>query len=71
MNKQKGFTFVELVFILVIVLGGISYVTNIVKLAGLDFEPSYKAEVIRTVGVFVPPVGVIVGYMKIEDKRSK
>ena len=45
----------------------VGYGMNIVKIFGTDFEPPYKAEVIRVVGIFVPPVGVIVGFVTIED----
>ena len=40
---------------------------NIVKLVKCDFEPSYKAECIRTIGIVVPIVGAVTGYMDIED----
>ena len=46
----------------------LGYIFNAVALFKCDFEPIGKAEVIRTIGVFVPPLGVIAGYMDIEDK---
>ncbi len=46
---------------------GIGWVTNIVKFVNLDFEPSYKAEIIRGLGIVMPPVGGICGYMDIAD----
>lgn len=46
---------------------GYGYFNNLYELAHTDFESPYKAEVYRTVGVFVPPVGVILGYIDIED----
>ena len=49
------------------VLGIFGYCANVYKVFGTDFESPYKAEVIRTVGIFVPPVGVIAGYLTIED----
>lgn len=42
-----------------------SWVLNIVKLVECDFEAPYKAEIIRSIGVPVPIVGVVVGYMDI------
>lgn len=47
------------------------YVLNVVKLTQCDFEPSYKAEFCRTIGVFIPPVGVIEGYLTIKDGQSE
>ncbi len=47
------------------------YVLNIVALCKCDFEPSYKAEVIRTIGVIMPPVGAVTGYVDIEDEASE
>lgn len=38
------------------------YVKNIVKLCKCDFEPSYKAEVIHSIGV-VTGLGAIIGYI--------
>lgn len=41
---------------------------NIYKVSKLDFKPAYKAEIIRIVGVVIPVVGAVTGYMDIEDK---
>lgn len=51
----------------VILLGPIGYISNIVKLVRLDFNQPYKAEVIRSLGVVVAPLGVITGFIHIED----
>lgn len=45
----------------------VGWMMNIYKLTKCDFEPSYKAEVIRSVGVLVAPVGTIVGYMDLGE----
>jgi hypothetical protein len=45
----------------------LGYISNIVKLTQCDFEPSYKAEICRGVGIFIPPVGIIEGYLTIKD----
>ena len=39
------------------------WIMNIVKLAQCDFASPYKAEMFRIVGVAVPPVGAVLGYM--------
>ena len=46
----------------------IGYVMNIIKLVNNDFEEPYKAEVIRTIGVFTGPVGSVIGYMEFEGE---
>jgi len=43
------------------------YILNIVKLCDCDFDASYKAEIIRGIGIVLPPVGCIVGYFSIAD----
>lgn len=37
------------------------WVMNIVYLWGCDFDPSYKAEILRIIGIFVPPIGIFLG----------
>ena len=55
---------IRLVLLITILYG---YAANIVRLTRCDFERPYKAELIRTVGVFVPPAGMILGYIPIDD----
>lgn len=48
------------------------YVNNIFRLATKDdFAAPYQAEVLRGVGVVVPPVGVILGYVSFNEEASK
>lgn len=47
-----------------------SWTTNIYKLVKLDFEPNYKAEIIRAVGIFVPPVSWVVAWVDFEEEKS-
>lgn len=51
----------------VIILAVIGWGMNVYKFATANFEPSYKNEVIRGVGIFIPPVGAICGYIDIRD----
>lgn len=44
---------------------------NVYKLIQLDFEPSYKAEVIRVVGIVFPPAGSIAGYCTFDEEKIK
>jgi prepilin-type N-terminal cleavage/methylation domain-containing protein len=73
---KKGFTLVELLIVVVIIIGImipaiIGWGMNIYKAFQLDYEPTYKAEVIRIVGVFVPPVGAIAGYCTFAEEEPK
>ena len=54
-----------LIAIMVSVVFIIGWCINAYKLIKCDFEPSYKAEAIRAIGVVVMPVGGIAGYMDI------
>ena len=45
----------------------IGWVINLTKLANCDFEPPYKAEIIHGIGVFVPPVGMVVGLLDLGE----
>ena len=54
-----------------VVAVGYGGINNIVKLCKADFEPSYKCEILRGVGVAVPPVGVVLGYCKFDEERNK
>ena len=59
--KQLGFTLTELLITVVVVGGGIGWVWNIVKIAQSDFVLS-GLFILRLIGVFVAPLGAIVGY---------
>lgn len=49
----------------------LSWGLNIYKITQLDFEPSYKAEIIRGVGI-VPPIGAVVAWFDIgEEVKEK
>ena len=46
----------------------LSWGVNLYKLTQCNFEPSYKAEVIRAIGVFTP-ISIVTAWMDIEDKQ--
>jgi len=56
-----------LTVIAIFVLAVAGWIANLYKFCCCDFAPSYKAEVIRGVGIFVAPMGVVAGYLNIED----
>lgn len=66
-NKQFGFTvaelFVAIILIAIIVLSVGGWVANIVKLAGMSFDPISGMAVLRIVGIFLAPLGAVLGFM--------
>ena len=70
MQKTNGWPLIEcllLASIVVICLGWVSWGMNVYKLIKCDFAPPYRSEIIRGIGIVVPPVGAITGLMKLED----
>lgn len=62
MNNNRGFTAVE-VLIVVLLLAGIGgWIANIVKLATMCCELSGWL-VLRAVGIFVAPLGAVLGFL--------
>jgi prepilin-type N-terminal cleavage/methylation domain-containing protein len=62
MKAQKGFTLTEAIVVLVILVGGWGWIWNIVKLISMNLDPITGLLIVRAIGIFVPPVGAIVGY---------
>ena len=58
-------------YMVLLILAVWGWVFNIVALCHCDFASPYKAEVIRSIGVVVSPVGVVAGYLTIEDGPDK
>ena len=63
-NDTKG-TIAAIAFVVLIAYG---WFANMYKLSQCDFASPYKTEVLRTVGIFMFPMGVVMGYLTIEDK---
>jgi hypothetical protein len=67
MNRQRGYTLTELLislfFVVVVIGGGIGWVWNIIKLVGMGLDPITGLLIVRAIGIFVFPVGMIVGYV--------
>lgn len=60
------------VLVALVVIGMlVGFVRNIVRLCYCDFEAPYKAEIIRGIGIFIPPVGGIVGWINIPDWKEQ
>lgn len=57
-------------FIAVFILSfgcGTGWIMNILKLTKCDFEPVGKEEFVRGIGIVVAPVGMVCGWIDMED----
>ena len=64
MHKQRGYTGALALFIIalwVLTLGG--WVANIVKLVGMDFGAITGLLIVRAIGIFIAPLGAVMGYL--------
>lgn len=46
----------------------IGYFVNIYKVTQYNWSEPYRAESIRCIGIIMPPIGGVIGYIKIEDQ---
>ena len=60
---------IVLLIVLLVALPLWGYVANIVKLCLCDFDVPLKAEIIRSIGIIVPPIGVVAGFCTIADGK--
>ena len=66
MKNNHGYTIVELLLVpgllgAVAVAGG--WVANIVKLTSCHFDPLNAEAVLRVVGIFLAPLGAVLGFV--------
>lgn len=61
-KKQKGTTLVELLTLIVYIAALIGWVWNIVKIFHIVDDPITGVFILRVVGIFVAPLGAILGY---------
>jgi hypothetical protein len=59
-------TGIIIIFIWLIVIFG--WFRNIYKLTQCDFDVPLKTEVIRSIGIVIFPIGVVIGYMDIGEE---
>jgi len=45
----------------------LGWLMNVYALTQTDFASPYKEEAFRTLGVVIPPVGVVMGYIPMDD----
>lgn len=62
MKRQLGYTLTEILVVLIVLAGGWGWVWNIIKLIGMNLDPITGMLIVRVVGIFVFPVGMVVGY---------
>lgn len=60
--RKRGFTFPDLLITIIVIGGLIGWVLNIVTIAGSSFTPLTGLLVLRIVGIFVAPLGAVLGY---------
>lgn len=63
MMSQKGYPVRELLIFIVIFFVCLGWGQGVYKFCRCDFEKPYKAEISYGVGLVVPPVGVIIGWL--------
>lgn len=63
MNETLGIG-LGIFMILIAITGAIGYVMNIIKVFGLDFCELTGVMVIRIIGILMPPLGAVVGYIQ-------
>lgn len=62
MKNQKGFTLFALLWAIVVFAGVIGWVMNIIDIVHAVSDPITGMFVLRCVGIFVAPLGAVLGY---------
>ena len=63
MKKYSGFSTYELLFFALVLVASGGWIANIVKLVSSNFEPVTGLLIVRVAGIFVPPLGVVMGFL--------
>ena len=62
--RKSYFTSLELLIVVGLMITlTTGYVWNIIRFAQSDFESPWKSEIVHGVGIVVPPVGVVCGFI--------
>lgn len=59
--KLHWFPFFSLFALILALFGG--WIANIVKIFGMSFDPLTAEAVLRVVGIFLAPLGAVMGYL--------
>lgn len=62
MRKQQGFTGFELLAVALVLAGVVGWVMNISDIVAAVSDPITAMFILRCVGIFVAPLGAILGY---------
>ncbi len=60
-NLKKPYTLIEFIVVFLMTFGSIGWVINLIKLVNCDFEPNWKEEILRGIGL-IPFIGDFMGY---------
>ena len=63
MKRQRGFTLVELMCVVLVLIGAGGWIANIVKIIGTGFDVFTGMLIARCIGVFIAPLGAVLGYL--------
>lgn len=63
MKMQRGFTVVEAVLVIVILVGCFGWVWNIIKLLEMPTAELSIMLILRAVGILFLPLGAVIGYL--------
>lgn len=63
MIKQKGYTEIDIIIAAIMILGVWGWIWNIIKIGGSDFGQLTGMLVVRCIGVFIAPLGAVLGFM--------
>ena len=63
MKRQRGFTFVELMCVVLVLIGAGGWIANVVKIVGTGFADFNGMLIARCIGVFIAPLGAVLGYL--------
>ena len=50
-------------YFIFVIIAMVGYVENIVKLLHMSFDPLTAMAVLRSIGICIPPLGTILGFM--------
>ena len=59
---KRGYTIIEFLVVFIALAGAFGWGWNIVKLIGMSLDPITGLLIVRAIGIFVFPVGMVVGY---------
>lgn len=62
-NYCTGYGAVGLLYVILVIACVVGWVMNIIKLVGSDFTTLDGMEVLRIVGIFIGPLGGVLGYL--------